>query len=64
MNLQRVSDILGTAKATPGVGVAVGGSGRSIFRFGDIDAAVVVEVVAEFLEDEKMSAAAVESEDV
>ena len=38
--------------------------GRSIFRFVDIYAADVVEAVAEFFEDEKMSAAAVESEDV
>ena len=37
---------------------------RSIFRFVDIYAADVVEAVAEFFEDEKMSAAAVESEDV
>ena len=39
-------------------------SGRSIFRFVDIDAADVVEAVREFFEDKKMSAAAVESEDV
>ncbi len=37
-----------TAKATPEVGAAVGGSGRSIFRFVDIDAADVFEAVAEF----------------
>lgn len=40
------------------------GRGRSIFRFVDIDTADVVEAVCEFFEDEKMSAAAVESEDV
>lgn len=46
------------------MGAAEGGSGRSIFRFVDIDTADVVEAVCEFFEDEKMSAAAVESEDV
>ena len=40
------------------------GRGRSIFRFVDIDTADVVEAVCEFFEDEKMSAAAVEREDV
>ena len=52
------------ATAAPEVGAAGGWSGRSIFRFVDIYAADVVEAVAEFFEDEKMSAAAVESEDV
>lgn len=46
------------------MGAAGGGSSRSIFRFVDIDTADVIEAVSEFFEDEKMSAAAVESEDV
>ena len=51
----------------PEVGAAGGGGGgssRSILRFVDIDTADVFEAVAELFEDEKMSVAAVESEDV
>lgn len=46
------------------MGVAGGGSGGSILRFVDIDTADVIEAISEFFEYEKMSAAAVESEDV
>ena len=48
----------------PEVGAAGGRSSRSILRFVDIDTADIFEAVAELFEDEKMSVAAVESEDV
>ena len=46
------------------MGDAGGGSGRSIFGLVNVDAADVVEAVVEFLDNEKIGGASVESEDV
>lgn len=51
-------------KATPGLGAAAGGSGRSIFWLVDIDAAHIFEAVAEFFDNEHRCECSIEREDV
>lgn len=51
-------------KATHGVGVAAGGSDRSIFLLVDIDTADIFEAVAEFFHHEHRGECYAEREDV